>query len=178
VLPVTQNTALLVIDAQVNMFAEGRSVFEGDKILQRIGGLIAKARARHVPIIYIQNNGTEIDPDFPGTPGWEIHPAVAPGADDIVIQKWAPDSFRETTLQSTLDLLNIRKLVIAGMQTEFCVDATCRRACALGYDVTLVKDAHSTYDGEGLTAPQIIAQHNEALGAMARLEEASSITFE
>lgn len=174
----TQNTALLIIDAQVNMFAEGGSVFEGDKILQKIGSLIAKARAKRVPIIYIQNNGTEIDPDLPGTPGWEIHPAIAPSTNDIVIQKWTPDSFHETTLQSALDSLNIRQLVIAGMQTEFCIDATCRRAHALGYDVTLVKDAHSTYDGEGLKALQIIAQHNEALGTMARLEEAGNITFE
>ncbi len=174
----THNTALLIIDAQVNMFEEGRSVFEGDKVLQKIGGLIAQARARRVPIIYIQNNGTEIDPDLPGTPGWEIHPSIAPGADDMVIQKWTPDSFHETTLQITLDSLNIRQLVIAGMQTEFCIDATCRRAHALGYDVTLVKDAHSTYDGEGLTAPQIIAQHNEALGTIVRVEEASNIAFE
>ena len=174
----TKNIALLILDAQVNMFAEDGSVFEGDKVLQKISDLIAKARARCVPIIYIQNNGAEGDPDLPGTPGWQIHPAVAPGAGDIVIQKRTPDAFHETTLQSALDSHNIRQLVIAGMQTEMCIDATCRRACALGYDVILVKDAHSTFDDDGLTAAQIITQYNEALCAVVKVEEASNITFE
>ena len=58
---------------------------------------------------------------------------------------------------------SIKKLIIAGIQTELCVDTTCRQACSLEYDVTLVKDAHSTWDRELLTAPQIIAHHNALL---------------
>jgi nicotinamidase-related amidase len=174
----TKNIALLILDAQVNMFAEGGSVFEGDKVLQKICDLIAKARVKRASIIYVQNNGAEGDPDLPGTPGWQIHPAVAPSAGDIVIQKRTPDAFHETTLQSVLDLHNIRQLVIAGMQTEMCIDATCRRACALGYEVILVKDAHSTFDNDGLTAAQIITQYNEALGTIVKVEEANIITFE
>jgi len=44
-----------------------------------------------------------------------------------------------------------------------CVDATCRRAINLGYNVTLVSDAHSTTDNAVLTAPQTIAIHNHIL---------------
>jgi nicotinamidase-related amidase len=68
--------------------------------------------------------------------------------------------------------------VIAGMQTDYCINATARRAHALGYDVTLVKDAHSTYPGGGLAASQVIAKYNDALGDVVKLEESSNVTFE
>jgi nicotinamidase-related amidase len=173
----TDHAALLIIDAQVNMFAEGSSVFEGEKLLRMVSRLIAQARAAHLPIVYVQNNGGEGDPDRPGTPGWQIHPAVTPEKGDIVIQKHTPDSFHETDLQSKLEARHIRQLIIAGMQTEMCIDATCRRAHGLGYEVILVQDAHSTFDGSGLTASQIIAQYNEALRAVVKVEQASNITF-
>jgi len=55
-------------------------------------------------------------------------------------------------------------LIICGLQTDFCVDTTVRRAFTLGYHVTLVADAHSTLDNGVLTAAQIIAHHNATLG--------------
>jgi nicotinamidase-related amidase len=173
----SNGAALLIIDAQVNMFAEGGSVFEGEKLLHTLSHLLTRARTAHLTIVFVQNNGGEGAPDMPGTPGWQIHPAVTPVKGDIVIQKHTPDSFHETNLQSELEARHILKLVIAGMQTEMCIDATCRRAHELGYDVTLVKDAHSTFDDGGLTASQIIAQYNDALRTVVKVEEAGNITF-
>jgi nicotinamidase-related amidase len=173
----SNNTALLIIDAQANMFAEANSVFKGEDLLHTISRLIAQARSAHLPIVYVQNNGSEGDPDMPGSPGWQIHPAVTPEKSDIVIRKHTPDSFHETNLQSELEARYIRQLIIAGMQTEMCIDATCRRAHELGYEVTLVKDAHSTFDSDRVTAAQIIANYNDALRAVVKVEESSNITF-
>jgi nicotinamidase-related amidase len=171
------NTALLIIDVQVNMFAEGSSVFEGERILNTISRLIAKAHTAHLQVIYIQNNGSEVDPDMPGTPGWQIHPAVTPKKGDIVIQKHTPDSFHETNLQSELDAKQIHNLIIAGMQTDYCINSTCRRAFELGYEVTLVQDAHSTYDNREFTASQLITRYNNELREMVNLKEAKDIAF-
>ncbi len=173
----TAETALLLIDAQVNMFEEECSVFDGEPLLKSLISLLVRARAACMPVVYVQNNGGEGDPDKPGTPGWEIHPALTPASDDVVIQKHTPDSFHETDLQTELDSRRIRRLIVAGMQTEMCIDATCRRAQALGYDVILVKDAHSTFDGGSFTAAQIIAQYNEALRQVIKVEAASDIQF-
>ncbi len=173
-----KDCALLIIDAQMDMFAAGSRVFAGEKMLQRLSDLVARARRAQVPVVYVQNNGTEIDPDMPGTPGWEIQPELKPEEGETVIQKWSPDAFHETGLQGVLTGLGVRRLVIAGMQSEYCVNATTRRAHELGYEVTLVKDAHSTYDGGGLSAAQIIAQYNGALGEMVKLEEADKVSFE
>ncbi|HEY5158223.1 MAG TPA: cysteine hydrolase family protein [Anaerolineales bacterium] len=171
------NTAFLVIDVQVNMFAEGRAVFNGEKMLLIIRQLITQARAAHLPVIYVQNNGGEGDPDMTGTAGWQIHPDVTPEMGDIIIQKHTPDSFFKTNLQNELGARHIRHLIIAGMQTEFCINATCHRAHDLGYEVTLVQDAHSTYDGKGLTASQIITRYNHELQKKVNLKEAKDIPF-
>ncbi|MBN2005914.1 MAG: cysteine hydrolase [Anaerolineae bacterium] len=173
----TGETALLLIDAQVNMFEEECSVFDGERLLKALVSLIVRAHAACIPVIYVQNNGGEGDPDMPGLPGWQIHSALSPRFDELVIQKRTPDAFHETNLQSALESRQIRRLIIAGMQTEMCIDATCRRAHMLGYDVTLVKDAHSTFDDGDLMASQTIDQYNEALRAVIRVENASDIQF-
>ena len=173
-----RNSALVLIDAQVNMFAEGGSVFEGEKLLETLKQLLVRARSARLTVVYVQNNGGEGDPDMPGTQGWQIHPALAPEAGDLIIQKHTPDSFLETNLQSLLAARQIKHLVIAGMQTEMCIEATCRQAQRLGYEVTLVKDAHGTFDGSKQTAAQIIARYNEELSEVATLEEAGSLRFE
>lgn len=172
-------TALLVIDVQLCNFEESPPVHRGSDLLSKIGALIAQARAAEVPIIYVQHCGPEGAIDQPGTLGWEIHPAIAPIEGDAVVQKRHPDAFQETSLRNGLESRGIERLIITGIQTEYCIDATCRRAYSLNYDVILVKDAHSTWDTDLLTAPQIIAHHNEVLGGwFAKLKEVSEIEFD
>jgi nicotinamidase-related amidase len=72
---------------------------------------------------------------------------------------------------------SIKQVVLIGMQTEYCVDTTCRHAFALDYQVTLVKDGHSTYDTKRLLAVDIIAHHNAILTAFATVAEADTIDF-
>ncbi len=168
--------ALLVIDVQVAMFDE--PVYRGEELLEKLGGLIAQARAANLPVLYVQHCSGPEEPLVPGTRGWQIHPAIAPLAGDPIIQKYHADSFFETTLQEQLTRLGVKQLIVTGMQTEFCVDTTSRRAYSLGYDVTLVADAHSTFDSAILPAEQIVAHHNSVLsGGFARVQPAEQIQF-
>lgn len=159
------NTALLVIAVQVGMF-EGSDgpVYDGERLLENIRALIHEARQSGTPVIYIQHcedPGELLEPD---THEWRIHPAIAPLDGELVVEKRTPDSFHETTLQRELDSRGMDRLILTGMQTECCVDTTCRRAFSRGYDVVLVKDAHGTWDADNLSATQIIAHHNAVLG--------------
>ena len=166
--------ALLIIDVQMFGFVDTKPVYESDQLISKIGTLITQARKAGVPVVYVQHG----EPGEVGTPEWEIHPAIVPGTDEVVVQKQHPDSFQGTSLQHELEAMSIKKLIIAGMQTEYCIDTTCRRAYSLGYKVTLVKDAHSTWSTDILTADQIIAHHNEVLGSwFAELKKADEIKF-
>lgn len=133
------NTALLVIDMQLGNFQYPDPVYDREKLLSKVQCLIGKTRDEGVPIFYVQNKGSEGDPDEIGTPGWEIHPTIVPKEGDVVIEKETPDAFHKTTLHQKLKSKGIEKLVIAGLQTEYCIDTTCRRAYSLGYDVVFEK---------------------------------------
>jgi nicotinamidase-related amidase len=174
----SNDTALLVIDVQNGMFADDDPVYQGAELLATIGDLLAKARAADAAVIYVQHNGGPGHPLEPGSAGWPIHPAIAPAAGEPVIGKTTPDSFHETRLQAELEARGVVKLVVAGIQTEICVDTTCRRAASLGYQTTLVRDAHSTWDSRTLSAVQIIAHHNDTLdGWFVTPKPASEIAF-
>jgi nicotinamidase-related amidase len=166
------NTALLVIDVQNGFFLEQRSVYHGREVVGVIKDLIAKARAVNIPIIYVQHNiGNEID----GTSLWEIHSDITPIEDDIIIQKYTPDSFYNTDLQKQLQAKGVEHIILTGFSTEYCIDTACRRAWSLGYKVTLVKDGHSTFDSPVLLAEKIIEHHSNLLSAFATVLEANEI---
>lgn len=154
--------ALLIIDVQAGII-EGFHAYRGREVLEQINGLLARARASNTPIIYIQHEGEKGHPLEVGTPGWEIHPDIKPREGELVIHKRASDSFFETTLQQELEARGVEHLIVTGCMTEYCVDTTTRRAISMGYDVTLVSDAHTTVDNKRLTAAQIIAHHNALL---------------
>lgn len=164
-----KRTALLIVDAQVNMFDPHEPVFAARQVLARLQSLIEQARKNDILLIYLRNNGDPGDPDAPGSPGWDIHPALAPLPGDTVIDKFTINGFEGTDLGVVLQQHQIGRIVLAGMQTDFCVAATCRGAVASGYDVTLVADAHSTYDSDEMEAPKIITRYNQELGTLAEV---------
>jgi nicotinamidase-related amidase len=142
--------ALIIIDVQNGMFLEGHAVYDGEQLLQNLNGLIAKARASQTPVIYVQHN--EPEGLVYGTEWWEIHPAIAPENGDLIIHKKRPDSFYQTPLDEELKKLGVEHVCLAGIQTDYCVDTTCRSAFSHGYSVTLFSDTHTTVDAGDLTA--------------------------
>ncbi|WP_242215276.1 cysteine hydrolase family protein [Bacillus cereus group sp. BfR-BA-01383] len=171
-------TALLIIDVQIGSFREKKILYKETELLKTIQLLNSKACSVQAPIFYMKFNGEPGSLLERGTPGWKIHESITPSAQDTVLEKKHPDSFHKTNLQQELNKKNIKHIVITGIQSEICIDATCRRAFSLGYDVTLVEDGHSTYDSTLLSASQIIKHHNDILGQwFARVKSAKTIEF-
>jgi nicotinamidase-related amidase len=172
----SNDTALVIIDVQMGMFDEDEPVHNGEQLLQTLSGLIGRARRANVPVVYIQHNDSQF---VEGKAAWPIHPSIAPLAGELVVQKHTPDSFHETNLRDELEKMGVKKLVIGGIQTEYCVDTTSRRAFSLGYDVTLVENGHSTWDNKHITAEQVIAHHNNTLDGWAvALKPAEAVQFD
>lgn len=173
-------TALLVIDLQLGMFNGERiaPLHGGEMLLARVQTLLLQARRSGTPIIYVWHAGRSGHVLEHETPNWQIHPSIAPHPGEAVIDKRTPDSFHETTLMTELATAGVKRLIVVGAQTEVCVDTTCRRAFALGFDVVLVSDAHSTWDNKTLTADQIVQHTNETLaGWFVRLSASDDLRF-
>lgn len=168
---------LLIVDAQVNQFDPPMAVHDGPAILTRLKRLVARARAANVPVAFVQNDGGEADPDLPGTPGWALHPELLPHGSEKVYRKTTTDSFHGTGLLQDVRAAGVKDLVIAGMQSNYCIDATTRRAVQEGFSVTLVSDAHSTFSFTDEPAAAIIEAQNIALGALATLATTEEVAF-
>lgn len=155
--------ALLIIDVQ-RILCEGRyACFEVDRVIARINQVSRAARGALVPVVLIQHETTGGGSMDRGSPGWELAPGLETAAGDHRVGKRATDSFHQTELQALLQRLGVDELVICGLQSDFCVDTTTRRALALAYPVVLVADGHSTVDNGVLSAAQITAHHTVTL---------------
>lgn len=166
------DTALLVIDMQVGNVA---NAYQKDEIMARLEGLIAAARAAGTPVIFVQHEEEGWPSMRRGGADWQFLPTLVPAEGELVIHKRASDAFYDTPLRQELAARGVRHLVVTGVQTEFCIDATCRRASSEGFAVTLVADGHTTEDGPALSAAQIIAHHNRALAQMAQPDHPVSV---
>lgn len=156
-------TALLIIDVQHALCAGPYAAFDVDRVIERINAVSAKARAAGAPVVVIQHESSG-GLLAHGTPGWQLAVGLDVSSNDIRLRKQATDSFHGTELHAILQAHGATTLVVCGLQSEFCVDTTTRRALALGYPVTLISDGHSTLDNGVLTAAQISAHHNLTLG--------------
>ena len=100
-----------------------------------------------------------------------IHPAVAPQPGDVVLDKDSADSFLGTPLDGVLRERGVRRVVVAGFATDYCVDSTSRSALSHGYDLVLVADGHTTperpADSPLPGAAQVVVHHNAVFATIA-----------
>ena len=171
-------TALVIIDMQQGMFTDAVAPHRGEAVIEHCAELLRRARAAKIPVFHVQHDGPEGDPLHKGTPGFPHHPDVAPKPGEPVIVKQNISAFHGTDFDRQLKSKGIDRLVIAGMQTEMCVDSACRAARALGYKIVLADDAHTTFDTSVLPAERIVAHHNATLnGAFVELAKTADISF-
>ena len=175
--------ALIIIDIQNDYFPGGKMELEGsiDASLQA-ARLLDAFRAKGLPLVHIQHVSNRPGASFflPDTEGVKIHANVAPRAGETVLQKNFPNSFRGTGLLEHLQALGADHLVIAGMMTHMCVDATTRAAFDLGFSCSLAHDACATraltFGEQRVPAAQVHAAFVAALaGLYAKVQRAAEI---
>ena len=155
-------SAILIIDLQVGLFDEPGKPFNYDSVISKINALTAIARRNDIPVIFIQHETKEGVLRYKA-PGWELVSDLELDAKDYYIRKTTPNSFLRTNLKKVLEKENVKNIIVCGYATEFCVDSTVRAAAALGYQIQIVSDGHTTHNKEHASADFIIIHHNETL---------------
>ncbi|NUG52960.1 cysteine hydrolase family protein [Acinetobacter lactucae] len=155
-------SALLVIDMQNGLFNGELKPYSHQNVLSNILKLIEHQRLNERPVIFVRHVGaknTPLDPDCANT---QLIADLSFNQDkDTVIEKIYPSSFKSTVLKDLLGKLDIYEIIVIGMKTEYCIDTTIRAASEVGYEVTLISDAHTTFDSIHLSAQHIIDHHNQ-----------------
>ncbi|SDS79184.1 Nicotinamidase-related amidase [Streptomyces sp. TLI_053] len=152
------DTALLVVDLQSALLV---GAHDAEGCLVRVAALAGRARAAGAPVVYLRQRV-----DHPDVPAdlLEVHPAVAPHPGDTVLEKDSADSFLGTSLDELLRGRGVRRVVLTGYATEYCVDSTGRSALSHGYDLVLAADGHTTptrpADSPLPAAAQVVVHHN------------------
>jgi len=174
------NTALLVIDVQNDVVANAH---RRDDVIANISTLVADARTRNVPVIWVQHHDDELLQD---TDGWRYVTELPRQEAKPLVHKSFGDSFEDTTLESELERLGVGRLVVTGAQSDACIRSTIHGAFTRGYDTVLVSDAHTTedYSEYGLPpADKVIAHMNmywtwqDAPGRTASVVETADVDF-
>lgn len=150
---------LVVVDAQVGVM---RNLWDTPRIIKNIGVVVEKARKQGVPVIWVQHSDDELVFE---SSDWKLVPELVPIDGEIRLHKKFNSSFEHTPLEETLARLGVTHIVLSGAATNWCIRATAYGALDRGYDVTLVKDAHTTetielQDGSMIEAAGIIRELN------------------
>ena len=153
---------LVVVDVQVGVVSES---WDTPRIVQNVAHAVERARAQGVPVIWVQHADDEL---VYGSPAWEWAPELQPAEGELRIHKHFNSSFEETALEEELAKLGATHIALAGAATNWCIRATAYGALDRGYDLTLIKDAHTTgtmelEDGATIEAADIIRELNIAM---------------
>lgn len=151
--------ALLIVDPQVDFLPGGSlGVPQGDAVLAPIHRLIDLYRAHGLPVYVSRDWHPALHCSFAGQGGpWPIHCVAgsdgarfAPGLqldDATVVSKAttvdvdAYSAFNGTGLADTLHERGIRRLVVCGLATDYCVLNTVLDGLAAGFEVLLATEA-------------------------------------
>ncbi len=166
-------SALLVIDVQRELFAKPTPMHRAEALLDNINTLVERAHAAGAPVVYVQHSSPKTIPLE--SDGWQLHSALVPTSADVMVRKTVGNSFEDTPLHAELKARGVDRVVITGCVTHGCVKATCLGALELGYQTTLVADAHSSYSKD---AARLIEEWNKKLAeAGAQVIPAADVRF-
>ena len=176
-------TALIIVDIQRDYFPGGKMEVVGAMGAgEAAGRLLGAFREKGLPVVHVQHLSTREGATFflPGTEGVLFHPLAAPLPGEPVITKHYPNSFRETRLRGALEETGADELVICGMMSHMCIDATVRAAVDLDYRCIVASDACATrnLEFEGVVVPSghVHAAFMAALGSVyARIMKSAEI---
>jgi nicotinamidase-related amidase len=168
------NTALVIIDVQMGLFEKTTPVYNADSLIDNLCMLIDRAHTANIPVFFLEHSNEKIKMGE-GSAAWRLHPRLQPVETDRKLPKHHSSAFEETTLEEELKTRGIQRLVVTGLVTHGCVQATCQDAHRRGFQVILVKDGHSSYSKQ---AKELIEEWNEKLSqGIVELKEAREIDF-
>jgi nicotinamidase-related amidase len=159
---VKEHAALLVVDMQKFFLDPASPTFTcgGPAVLPSVKRLIGTFREAGRPVVFTRHAHRPDGSDagimgwwwegmcVEGTPESEVHPDIAPLADEKVVLKRRYSAFYNTDLETVLRCLGIEDLVVTGIMTNLCCESTARDAYYRDFRVFFPADATGSVSEE------------------------------
>jgi nicotinamidase-related amidase len=152
------NVVLLVVDVQNALIK--KHPYNEKKVIENIKKLILTARGTNREVIYVRHDdgmGTEFEK---GTDGWQIYDDVEPNDNEYIVEKKYNSAFHKTGLREYLESNKIDTIILVGLQTEYCMDATIKSAFDYEYKIIVPEETNTTFDNEFLSGEKLYEFYN------------------
>lgn len=150
---------LLVVDTQKAIINE--KLYEFDLFKKRVNELINKARSNGIEVIFVRHDdgvGCELSK---GNEGFEIYEDFKPENNELIFDKTVNSSFKNTGLLEYLKEKNEDTVIVVGLQTDYCIDATIKAGFEHGFKMIVPENTNSTFDNQYMTAEETYKYYNE-----------------
>ena len=145
-LPRLNEACLVLIDLQNEYLAGPIALPDADAAIANAEKLLVRARNSGASVFHIAHRGRPGGLFDRTAERGGIVTALAPLADDPVIEKELPNAFAGTDLQARLAATGRKNIILAGLMTHMCVSSTARAALDLGFRTTVDADSCATRD--------------------------------
>ncbi|MBR5668726.1 MAG: cysteine hydrolase [Spirochaetales bacterium] len=150
---------LLVIDMQKGIVDEELYAF--DTFMDRTVRLIDAARKNNTEVIFVQHNAGEGSGLSVGDEDFEIIDRIRPQQGEKVFVKTINSCFGNSDFKAYMKQQEDKRLMIVGLQTNYCIDATVKSAFERGYEVIIPEGTNSTFDNDYMTGETAVRYYNE-----------------
>ncbi|MEG1004321.1 MAG: cysteine hydrolase family protein [Clostridium sp.] len=150
---------LLVIDTQ--KLITNDKLYNFDIFVANVKELINKARENNVEIIYVRHDDGYDSELTRGTDGFEIYEEFQPVYDEKIFDKKVNSAFKGTGLLKYLNDKGEKEIIIVGIQTDYCMDATIKCGFEHGFNIIVPEDTNTTVNNIFMSAEQSYKYHNE-----------------
>jgi nicotinamidase-related amidase len=126
-------------------------------VIQNIQRLQKVCRENKIEVMFVKiqsytQDGRDFSPSYrikgmkcpPGSKEAEILEEIKPVGDEIVLNKLSTSAFTSTAIDQILRYLGITKLLVTGVNTNYCIETFIRDGYDRGYEVVLVEDGCAT----------------------------------
>ena len=149
---------LLIIDVQSAIVTPALHNF--DRFVDSVQRLIATARASGTEVVFVRHDDG-YGSLTPGEPGFEIDERFRPAPGERIFDKRVNSAFRDSGLLEHLRKQREDTVLIAGLQTDYCIDATVKAGFEHGLRVIVPQYANSTFDNPFMSAEASYHYHND-----------------
>lgn len=153
-----EKAVLLVVDVQNCIVDE--QLYNEKRVISNIQSLLNAARGQDLEVIYVRHNDGEGSDLEYGSDGWQIYAEIAPTDGEKIFDKQYNSAFLKTGLKEYLREQKVETIILVGLQTEYCIDATCKAAFEHGYKLIIPEETNSTFDNEYLTGERLYHYYN------------------